>query len=192
MASLAPSFDPRFLVISARSPLVLGPNGYGWFHVSFTPNGPVIDRAEAEEGWKHVARFIDEAVEEYGADARRVYLAGFSQGAIMSLATLLTSPERVAGIAAMSGRLLPEVLPHAASPERLRGKPVLIVHGTEDSKLGIQFARKARETLEQLPIRLTYIELPMAHTVTPESLALVNSWLTERLDEPLPVQTVQS
>lgn len=183
MAALAPAFDRRFLVLSVRSPLVLGPRSFAWFHVSFTPQGPVIAAEEAEAGWRKMAGFIDEAVAAYGADPARVFLAGFSQGAIMSLATLLTSPERVAGGAAMSGRLLPEVLPHAAAPDRLRGKPVLVVHGTADEKLGIHFARSARDRLGQLPLALTYRELAMGHEVTPESLGETARWLTTRLDE---------
>jgi len=173
MAQLAPAFDPRFIVVSVRSPVVLGPNAFGWFHVSFTASGPVIVAEEAEAGWKHVARFIDEAVAAYGADADRVFVAGFSQGGIMALATLLTAPEKVAGAVSMSGRLLPEVLPHVAPAAVLRGKPVLI---------GIHLARWAREHLEPFALDLAYRELPMGHAVTPESLAIVTAWLASALD----------
>lgn len=182
MASLAPAFDPRFLVISARSPIVLGPDAFAWFHVAFSAQGPVIHRDEAAAGWAHLARFVDEAVAAYGADPARVYVGGFSQGGIMALAALLTAPERIAGAVAMSGRLLPEVLPHAASPDALRHKPVLVVHGVADDKLGIHLARWAREQLERWPLALTYRELPMGHAITAESLAEVTAWLTAALD----------
>jgi phospholipase/carboxylesterase len=165
-----------------RSPLVLGPNAFGWFHVTFTPQGPVIDAEEAEAGWALIARFVDEAVAAYGADPARVYVGGFSQGAIMSLAALLTAPRKIAGAVAMSGRLLPEVLPHAAPADELRGKRVLIVHGEADEKLGVHLARWAREQLERLPLALTYRELPMAHAMTDESLAVVTDWLSASLD----------
>ena len=183
MAQLAPAFDPRFIVVSARSPITLGPDAYAWFHVTFTPNGPMIDAEEAAAGWAQIARFIDEAAEAYNADPARVYVAGFSQGGIMALATLLTTPERIAGAVAMSGRLLPEVLPHAASPARLRDKPLLIVHGVDDEKLGIHFAHWARKQIEQLPIALTYREFAMGHAVVPESLAYVAEWLVSQLDD---------
>lgn len=182
MAQLAPAFDPRFVVVSVRSPLVLGPDAFGWFHVTFSAQGPVIVAEEAEAGWKLIARFVDEAVAHHGADPRRVYLGGFSQGAIMALATLLTAPDRVAGAVAMSGRLLPEVLRHVASRDALRGKPVLIVHGEADEKLGIHLARWAREQLEGFPLALTYRELAIGHTITEESLRVVTRWLTAELD----------
>ena len=181
MAALAPMLDPRLLVISARSPIALGPDAYAWFHVQFTPQGPVIDRDEAAAGWAHVARFVDEAVQAYGADPARAYVGGFSQGGIMALAALLAAPERIAGAICMSGRLLPEVLPHAAEPEALRGRHALVVHGTADEKLGVHFARSAREQLARFPITLDYHELPMSHTITPESIAVVSDWLAERL-----------
>ena len=186
MAAIAPAFDSRFVVVSARSPLELGSNAYGWFHVAFSPQGPVIEEEEARAGWAGAARFAGEAVSAYGADPARVFVAGFSQGGIMSLAALLTSPGQFAGAVSMSGRLLPEVLPHAAGPERLEGKPVLIVHGEQDQKLGVHLARWAREQLERLPLALTYRELPMGHEITAESLDAVASWLTKMLNETAP------
>jgi phospholipase/carboxylesterase len=183
MAQIAPAFDPRFVVVSARSPLALGPTAFAWFHVTFTGQGPVIAAEEAAAGWTLLARFIDEAVDAYGADPAQVYVAGFSQGGIMALATLLTAPGKVAGAVSMSGRLLPEVLPHAAPHDALRNKPLLIVHGTGDEKLGIHLARWAREQLERLPVALTYRELPMGHTISDDSLGVVTSWLSAALDE---------
>lgn len=192
MLTIAPAIDPRFLVVSARGPIVLGPRAFGWFHVTFTPQGPAIDAGEAAASWAAIARFVDEAVAAYDADPARVYLAGFSQGAIMGLATLLTAPACVAGVVAMSGRLLPEVLPHAAPAAALDGKPVLIVHGTDDQKLGIHYARGAREVLARFPLRLDYRELPMGHGMTDESVAEVARWLSARLAEPTAAATTSA
>lgn len=182
MASLAPAMDPRFLVISVRSPLALGPDSFAWFHVQFTPKGPTIDAEEAASGWKTLTRFIKEVVAENDGDASCIYVAGFSQGGIMSLAAMLTSPELVAGAVCMSGRLLPEILPQAAPRNHLAAKPVLIVHGAADSRLGADYAHKARDTLAALGLAVTYRELSMGHEITPESLRLVTAWLTAQLD----------
>jgi phospholipase/carboxylesterase len=181
MALLADSFDPRFLVISARSPIQVGPFGFAWFHVTFTPDGPVIDADEAEAGWRRVIDFVEEAAIAYDADPDRIFVAGFSQGGIVALAAMLTTPERFAGAVCMSGRLPPEVLPHIASDERLHGKPVLIVHGTTDETLPVGFGRQARATLETKPLDLVYREFPMGHTTTPDSIRFVDEWLRARL-----------
>jgi predicted esterase len=78
----------------------------------------------------------------------------------------------------MSGRLLPEVIPHAAADDALRGKHVLLVHGTDDEKLGIQLARWAREQLAEFPLAVDYRELPMGHGITAESLGVVTAWIS--------------
>lgn len=183
MSGLAPAFDPRCLVISVRSPIQFAPFSFGWFHVTFTAHGPVIDGAEGEAAWTTLAAFIDEAVAGLGVDPGRVFLAGFSQGGIVALATLLTSPERVAGAICMSGRLPPEVCARIAAPERLRGKHVLIVHGTHDTTLDVEYGRRASESLRRLPLSLTYREFDVGHAVSEEMLAAVSAWLTDRLDD---------
>ena len=177
MAAIAGSFDPRFMVISVRAPIALEPFAFAWFHVTFTPGGPVIDAGEAQAAWRTMARFIDEAVRAYEADPARVFIAGFSQGGILALATMLTAPELVAGAVCMSGRLPPEVLPHLAPDARLEGKPVLIVHGIGDETLAVEYGRSARATLGALPLALEYREFDIGHTTTPESLAAVATWL---------------
>ena len=182
MASLASAFDPRFLVISARSPIELGPFAFGWLHVTSTPDGPVIDPDEGKAAWNQAAGFIDEAVAAYDADPTRVYMAGFSQGGIVALATMLTSPEKLAGAVCMSGRLLPEVLPHVAEQRRLRGKPVLIVHGRLDPELRVAYGRSAAEQLRQLRLAVDYREFEIGHTTSQESLAVASTWLSEALD----------
>lgn len=182
MAGLAPEFDPRLLVVSVRSPIELGPFSFGWYPVEFAWDGPRIDAEEARAGWERAGAFVDEAVTVLGADPERVFVAGFSQGGIIALALLLTSPERVAGAICMSGRLPDELLPHAAVADRLRGKPVLIVHGTGDRTLPITYARAARDTLAGLPVALEYREFDVAHAASPESVRFVSGWIGERLD----------
>jgi phospholipase/carboxylesterase len=119
----------------------------------------------------------------YNADPQRVYLMGFSQGAIMSLSIMLTEPALLAGVVAMSGSLPREVLPIAAPPEQLQGFPVMQVHGTYDDVLPIEEGRAVRDHLSRLPVNLTYHEYDMAHQVTQESLDDVRSWLSLQIND---------
>lgn len=181
--SLAPYLDGRFLVASARAPLVMGPGSFGWFNIEFTPQGFVADLGQAEQSRSLLLKFIDELVETYEADRDCVILMGFSQGAMMSLSAALTQPDRVRGIVAMSGRLPSQVLAQAASPEALQGMPVFVSHGIYDPVLPIDGGRDCREKLEALPVVLTYREYPMGHEVSLESLRDVAAWLKTTLDE---------
>lgn len=182
LMGLAPELDERFFVVSARAPITLQPGSYAWFHVQFTADGPVIIPDEAEDSRKKVLAFVDELVRDYPVDPRQVYLMGFSQGCIMSLAAALTEPKKFAGVVGMSGRLLPEVVPKMAPAEDLKGLPLLIVHGTYDNVLPIANGRGIRDQLQMLPVELEYKEYTMAHHVTPESLADIRDWLKRRLN----------
>src|SRR5438034_8443226 len=179
---LAPYLDGRFLIISARAPNTLGRDSYAWFEVNFTPQGPVIIPEQAEASRKRLITFIDEVVKAYGADAQQVYLMGFSQGAIMSASVALTRPDLVAGAVLMSGRILPQIEPLIAAPEKLQDLPILVVHGTADAVLPISHGRASHKRLSALPVDLLYREYPMGHEVSRESLADVVAWLSARLD----------
>ena len=180
---LAPFLDMRFLIISVRAPITLGPGSYAWFEVDFTPQGPAINPKQVETSLKTLVTFIKEAITAYGADPKQVYLMGFSQGAIMSASVALIQPELVAGAVLMSGRIPPEIRPLIASNEELRDLPLLVVHGTADMVLPITYGRASREFLSSLPVDLTYHEYPMGHEVSQESLSDVTTWLTEQLDK---------
>jgi phospholipase/carboxylesterase len=184
LMGLAPWLDGRLFVASARAPITLGYDAYGWFRFEFTPNGPVVmDPAEAESSFRLILRFMDELIEAYGVDPNRTYLVGFSQGTIMGLSVALTHPAKVAGMVAMSGRFPDAIRPQIAPLEELEDLPILLQHGTEDPVLPIHYGRAAREILDSLPVRLDYREYRMGHHVTQESLADMSAWLTARLDE---------
>jgi phospholipase/carboxylesterase len=180
---LVPYLDKRFLIISVRAPNTLGPGSYAWFEVDLTPQGPVINPAQAEASRKALITFLDEAVNAYDADPKQIYLMGFSQGAIMSASVALTRPQLVAGAVLMSGRILPEIQPLIASNEELSGLPFLVVHGTADMVLPISYGRASRQLLSSLPVELTYHEYRIGHEVSQESLADVTAWLSAQLDK---------
>jgi phospholipase/carboxylesterase len=176
--------DPRFLVLSVRAPLTVGPDSYAWFHVDFLPQGFAVNGEEFRASQEKLADFLDEAVNAYHANPERVYLMGFSQGCIMSLTLALSHPELVAGVAGMSGRLPPEAIPSFAPKDELAGLPLLVQHGTADGVIPIRFAREAQKVLADLPVDLTYHEYEMRHEVTPASLEEALAWLTARLNGP--------
>src|SRR6266702_2443981 len=157
---LATHFDPRFLVISARAQDEADPMGYRWYAIDWTATPPRGDPEEIAASRDLLASFVEQATAAYGADPARVFLFGFSQGSIMSLALLLARPDLVRGVVAHSGRLsrLPGPDP---VPEALSNAEVLILHG----------ARVAYRAFEGL-----------GHGISEESLAEAARWLKTRLD----------
>jgi phospholipase/carboxylesterase len=182
---LAPELDPRFRIVSARGPLTRGPGRYAWFDVQFLSGGRFqINPEQLEASRQDLIRFLREAVEAYEVDPERMYLMGFSQGAIMSLTLALTEPRLLAGVAAISGRIPPEVRPWVVSPEETAGLPVMVAHGQADTVITVDWARRARETLERQRVELTYREHGEGHFIPAATLAEVTAWLTQQLNEP--------
>lgn len=182
---LAPAFDPRFQVVSLRAPLVRGLNSFAWFVAEPGPEGfRIIAPEQLAASRDTIVGFLAEAVAAYDADPTRVYLFGFSQGAIMSLTTVLTAPERLAGVVAIAGRIPPEVEPWIVPPERTAGLPLLLEHGRFDQVLPISWAERACPILERAQIALDYREYDAPHSITPPMLDDTTAWLAARLDEP--------
>ena len=182
--ALAPYLDERFMVVSARAPVVLQPMSYGWFNLGFTPQGVIVNPEEVESSRQLIHEFIGEIVAAYQCDPSAVYLMGFSQGAMMSLAVALTYPGSAAGVVAMSGRLLPQIVSAIPDKDALIGLPIFVAHGERDMLLPINLGRDARSKLSELPVELTYREYDMGHEISYDSLKDITEWLKGRLDHP--------
>ena len=185
---LAPQLDERCLIVSARAPLALAQTGgHAWFNIEYTTNGLTADLEQAERSRLSLSKFLDELQAAHPIDPARVYLAGFSQGAMMSLSVMLARPEKIAGVLAMSGRLpaaTASLRTHA--PEAYGGLPVFVAHGLYDPVIPIAQGRACRDELRQLPLQLTYREYPMGHEVSLETLRDSAAWLSATLNAPAP------
>ena len=181
---LAPELDPRLQILSLRAPLTRGPNSYAWFTVAFLPTGFKIAPEQLDASRKQVIEFIHASIKRYDADPERVYLLGFSQGAITSLTVALTEPELLAGVIALSGRIPPEAEPWIVAPERTAGLPIFLAHGRQDSVIPYEWAERARPILERQQVALEYHAYDMDHQIGARTLADLNAWLTAHLDAP--------
>jgi len=113
--------------------------------------------------------------------ARRVVLAGFSQGGAIALQTGLRHPQRLAGILALSTYL---PLARTLAAERSaanRDLPVLMAHGTLDPMIPIARARESRAALEALGYAVQWQEYAMPHSVCGEEIADIAAWLVKLL-----------
>ena len=121
------------------------------------------------------------AEKQRGVAARRIVLAGFSQGGMIALQTGLRHPERLAGIMGLSTALaLPEKLAAERSPVNA-DIPMLMVHGEHDGMIPIERAQSARATLESLGYAIEWHVYRMEHAVCPEEIADISTWLARVL-----------
>ncbi len=160
--------------------------------IPVTINGGLIMRAwydvygfdardQDERRIRQSAGWLDDLVArevERGVAARRVVLAGFSQGGAMALFAGLRHPDALAGLMCLSAYLpLPDTLAAEASAANRR-VPVFQAHGTADPMVPADLGRGCRDRLVEAGCTVEYHEYPMAHQVCAEEVRDIGDWLT--------------
>ncbi len=181
---LAGEIDQRFKVVSLRAPYDYH-TGHAWFRIDFGPGGVLKpDVAQARATLGDLVRWLAAAPDRLRVDPQRVYLLGFSQGAMMSIGVLRTAPERVAGVVALSGLGDESIFEVQAPRDAIARVPLLVAHGTMDDVLPIENGRRTRDLFQGLSRDFTYREFPIRHGIDHEELSVVEQWLSAHLDAP--------
>jgi phospholipase/carboxylesterase len=121
------------------------------------------------------------AEKKRGIPADKIVLAGFSQGGAIVLQAALRSPERLAGVMALS-----TYLPLAAKAEKERQEtskavPIFMAHGNFDNMIPIERAQQSRKALEALGYKVEWHEYAMPHAVCPEEIGDIADFLVKTL-----------
>lgn len=177
--------DPERRLVGAtpRGPLALPPGGAHWYvvrQVGYPDPGTFLPTFERAGAW------LEALARETSVPPERTVLGGFSQGAVMSYALGLGQGRPApAAIVALSG-FVPAVEGFQLDLESRRRLPVAIHHGAFDPIISVEFARRARERLEEAGLPVHYVESPMPHAVDPRALDGIRTWLWERLTDVSP------
>jgi phospholipase/carboxylesterase len=182
--SFASLLNERFVVLSPRAPRALPQGGFAWFDLGFRPDGSLThSSAQVLATHQHLIAFIQKAIATYDADPQRVYLLGFSQGAMMSAMVALTHPTLIAGAVMISGLIPDEVKSLIAPSEQLKTLRVFVGHGTQDEVVPIAQGRAAHTLLNSLGITHEYHEYPIGHHFSDEALDDMLGWLDAQLSD---------
>ncbi|TKK28317.1 phospholipase [Pseudomonas sp. CFBP13528] len=168
--------------LSVRAPMPVEPRGYRWF--TKTPGDGDYDgvTADLHSSARLIEDFVVKATAKYHTMSDRVFLVGFSQGAIMSYEVGLRRPELMRGIAALSGSVLP-VLKAELKPDAALGKlAIFIGHGTLDQALPYASGTRANEVLEGLGLKPEFHGYPgMNHTISEAEVQDLKAWLEKSM-----------
>jgi phospholipase/carboxylesterase len=141
-------------------------------------------RREDESGVRASQKLIEALVareKERGTAAKRLVLAGFSQGGAIALQTGLRHPERIAGVMALSTYLpIAGKFSAEASPAN-RDAPIYMAHGSYDPIVPLARAEESRALLQSLGYAVQWREYPMPHSVCAEEVAEIGAWLSKVL-----------
>lgn len=178
---LAPHLpDTAFYAPDAPEPCAGNPMGRQWFPIPWLDGS---SEEAARQGLLAAASdlngFLDGLLAEEGLPPAALALVGFSQGAMMSLHIAPRRAVALAGVVAISGRLLqPEVL----EEEAVVKPPVLLVHGDQDPVVPFQDMSLAGNALLTAGFE-TYghVMQGMGHGIAPDGLGVTLQFLKERL-----------
>jgi phospholipase/carboxylesterase len=188
---LAAPIGTRF--VFPAGPIDLGhqfAGGRAWWPVDFEERarrqalGVKRDLAEVPAGLDSaraaVDAFLDDAMRTLAPASNTLVLGGFSQGAMLSLDTVLRSTRAFAGLVLLSGS-------HIAADEwdpRLegrRGLPVFMSHGQSDDVLPFAVADALRGTLVSRGIPVEWTAFRGGHAIPGNVIDGVSRFLTRVL-----------
>ncbi|MFO1328233.1 MAG: carboxylesterase [Rubrivivax sp.] len=112
-----------------------------------------------------------------GVPARRIVLAGFSQGCAMTLLAGLRCPHRLAGLAGLSGYLPLAASTAAEAHAANRDVPLFLAHGSRDEVVVPDRGRSSRDQLQALGYTIEWHEYPMEHSVCIEEVRALQAFL---------------
>lgn len=180
--SFANELPKSCVIISVQAPYAMGFGGYSWYNLEFKANGDkVSDIPQALSSLQTLNNFIDECIKHYPIDSEKIYLLGFSQGTILSLALAANYPKKVKGIIGLSGYFNRELLLEKLDASALKHIGFFISHGIYDDVIPVNAARATRALLENENLEVAYHEYPAAHGVSPENFRDMKLWLEEAL-----------
>jgi phospholipase/carboxylesterase len=187
LIGLAPYIaDGRFMVLCPQGPIEVplgGPVGYGWYPISMTGARP--SESSVEEAVTASIAFLDQAVERYPIDRRKLAVLGFSQGGVMAFNVALRQPERFAALVGISTWFPPELAQKVVNHEALQQLPTLIQHGSADQAIEVGRGRQSVETLRGLKVPLIYREYDCGHEINAQALRDLSVFLTEKVISPI-------
>jgi phospholipase/carboxylesterase len=116
-----------------------------------------------------------------GITARRIVVAGFSQGGAIALYAGLRCRERLAGIVALSTYLIDGAGLAAEASEANRDVPIFMAHGLYDPVVQLAWAEASRDALAAQGYAVEWHAYPMEHSATMEEVADLGRFLARVL-----------
>jgi len=150
-----------------------------WYDIADGAN-----RREDERGVRASQVLIEALIareKERGTKAGRLVLAGFSQGGAIALHAGLRHPERIAGIMALSAYVPVGEKLSAERSTANRDVPIFMGHGSDDPIIPLVRAEQSRNLLKSLGYPVEWHEYGMPHSVCPEELTDIGTWLRKVL-----------
>ena len=137
------------------------------------------DKREDETGMLASARHLHDLIEKETLPKERIFVGGFSQGAVIAILAGLSYVHKLGGIISLSGYL---PLRNSLASHIKNRPPIWMAHGTADPVIQPRWSHHSRDKLKELGVEVQWMEYPgMAHGCCPKELRDLKTWLEHKL-----------
>lgn len=156
------------------------PDCYQWFSLA---NG--LQRKSLEDIKENIIssnqqlhEFISQKLKEFSLGFDKLFIIGFSQGAMMAKYQALINEEKIAGVIAFSGKLiLPEML-----GQKTNSKPnICLIHGRDDDVVDFSNFLESKKLLQQLNFEFSSHSLDnLGHSINLDGIKIAANFLKQQ------------
>lgn len=149
-----------------------------WYDILAMDIDRQVDTTGLIESSQQIRKFVDRELDR-GIDSTKIIIAGFSQGGAVAYHLALSYDKPLAGLLAMSTYFATSDIVQYSDANR--AIPIEIHHGTFDPVVPKQLAEQAISALTAKGYTPEYKSYPMEHSVCPEQIADISSWMQQAL-----------
>jgi len=151
-----------------------------WYDISEMDLMKRADSAGITQSSATITDMINDEI-AMGIEPSKIVVAGFSQGGVIAFDAGLRFPSTLAGIMALSTYIpMCDTLPNATQSGN-GDIPIFYGHGSFDTVIPIDQAESSRHFLEESGYSVEWNSYPMEHSVSPQEIAHIKTWLTNVL-----------
>ena len=150
-----------------------------WFDIRGADLSQRVDMEGIRESVNLVEALIAQEIER-GMPSDKIFLAGFSQGGAVALYTGLRHPQPLAGIIALS-TYMPLEQSNESETKADKSLPIFMAHGDFDPVVPITLGQQSYQALLTYGFDVEWHSYPMQHSVSPEEVSHIGSWIRRYL-----------
>jgi len=149
-----------------------------WYDILEMQIDRKVDVKQLLQSAEAITAYIDHEISR-GIKKERIVIAGFSQGGAVAYQAVLSRPDSIAGLLAMSTYFA--TWNSIDLVECTKQMPIEIHHGLYDPVVPEHLGQKAVARLEEHGYKPVYRTYPMEHGVCPEQIDDISGWLQSTL-----------
>lgn len=173
------SYFPTHHMLSLQAPTALPFGGYAWYGLDFDEKGVrVIDTDEVKVAITLAHQTISQFCADNELSLDSSCLLGFSQGGSVVYGLMMTHPHIYKCGAVLSGYVYrDDAMEYSTDPVAYSSHKLFVGHGGSDPVVPLSLCKQSLAFLDSIPLAYTHKVYDCGHTIHPDALVDILSWL---------------